>query len=120
MRGISNGNWQMAQNYRSGNVASEFNKYCKSADKALENMIRIVNSNEATQDYANFLTKARNYINNVNQMYSNFAIQQSGRQSANANFHKQLNGYDDDGNELYGNKTYNQKLQNSVDNLARV
>jgi len=102
MRGISNGNWQMSQNYRSGQWASSFNSYYKSAEKAVRGMLKIVNSNEATQGYAQYLQNILTYLGNINQMYSKFAVQQSGNKNANNEFH-----YDDDG----GKNDFDSKLR---------
>ena len=108
MRGLSNGNFQMAQNYRSGNWASSFNGYYKSAYKAINGMMKIVNSNEATQQYGQYLQNILGYLNNINQMYSKFAIQQSGNKAANSNFH-----YGKDENGVETKNDFNNKLNNA-------
>ena len=108
MRGISNGNFQMAQNYRSGNYASEFNSYYKSAYKAINGMMKIVNSNESTQQYAQYLQNMLQYLASISQMYSKFAIQQSSRKTANRDFH-----YGEDENGVETKNNFNDKLNNA-------
>lgn len=102
MRGIGNGNWQMSQNYRSGQWASSFNNYYKSAANALQGMMKIVNSSQQTQGYATYLQNIKNYLDRINQMYTKFANQQSSNINNNPDFHNDFET--DDEGDIYKTK----------------